>query len=181
MTDSAWFSVHAPCVPGAPIGPCVTANPNGKGQRTYPLWSVNKLAVSYLKKNHFTRAELQITGRISKLDTVRCMVDPVAFCRSAVQAVCTELDVTFRAIRYVFCLSAGSFSLLGNKKMTSEDWKCMNKTLGNLSCPCLIQVLEYSDSSGLWRGRPIGGLFFSKRAAMPLIVHFITMHTGSDN
>ena len=115
MTDSAWFSVHAPCVPGAPIGPCVTANPNGKGQRTYPLWSVNKLAVSYLVKNHFTRAELQITGRISKLDTVRCMVDPVAFCRSAVQAVCTELYVIFGVIRYMFCL-AGSFINLLEKK-----------------------------------------------------------------
>ena len=107
------------------------------------------------------------------------MVDPVAFCRSAVQAVCTELYVIFGVIRYMFCL-AGSFINLLEKK-TSEDWKCMNKTLGNLSCPCLIQVLEYSDSSGLWRGRPIGGLFFSKRAAMPLIVHFVTMHTGSDN
>lgn len=53
---------------------CVTANPCGKEQCTYPASQLINSLLSYLK-NLSMRAELLITDRISCLDTVRCLVD----------------------------------------------------------------------------------------------------------
>jgi hypothetical protein len=61
--------------------------------RTLSGLLTNKLAVSYPKKNHFTRAELLIADRISKLDTVRCMVYRWRFVVLQCRLCCTELGV----------------------------------------------------------------------------------------